>query len=359
MLWIFTLLLSCTVATSALADSDLLLLSELLGDADVVVRGTVASVADGVAPGDKLATLDVERVFAGSYTGTVIVTGSTLDPELHAFVPGEKVLAFLVETPSGPGSHEAVGGLSGVVELVAGTESGADGLVAAAVAAGSTFGLPDASPFLRLPNPAPRMLVAATLEDLTAAVGPADHAEIVAKACDTTGFELPSVRLWAVERLGALDPVGGRSCLRSIVAGAAASLRGGNRAVEPLAMSAVMAVGTIGNRDETAAALGGLLDLSLKDRPADVGCKVAPAYLDELLLAAGKSGNAEWSGKLYKASRKFPDLGVGSSVVNSLGAIGDAKADRQLVRLAARHPEPLVRQQATATLQRSRSRGVK
>lgn len=359
MLWIFSLLLTGMAATSAHADSDLLPLSVLLGDADVVVRATVASVADGVDPGDKLATLDVEHVFAGSYTGTVIVTGSTVDPELHAFAPGEKVLAFLVETPAGPGTHEAVGGLSGVVEIVAGTQAGADGLVAAAVAAGPAFGLSDAAPYLRLPNPAPRMLVSATLEGLTATVGPGDHAEIVAKACDSTGFELPATRLWAVERVGELDPVGGRSCLRSIVAGAAAALRSGNRAVEPLAMSAVMAVGTIGNREETAAALGELLDLSLKDKPADVGCKVAPAYLDEMVLAAGKSGNAEWSGKLFKATRKFPDLGVGSSVVNSLGAIGDAKADRQLARIATKHPEPLVRQQATATLTRSRSRGVK
>jgi hypothetical protein len=70
------------------------------------------------------------------------------------------------------------------------------------------------------------------------------------------------------------------------------------------------------------------------------------------VLALGKIGDPAAVSRIARIAREGNVLGLHSTVVNALGLIGDATAQRELRAIAQSHPHPLVRKLAQQTLQR-------
>ncbi len=339
-------------ATPARADFLPVPLTDLIAGADAVVDATVTARLPQSSAEELLVTLSVSEVLAGSAPATVSVLIDLTDPTDYEFADDEHVIAFLEEVV-GPASHATVGGHAGVIHLGPTTGTASLGLVTAAVGAGSAFTSSDAAPFLVGSSPAGATLVASTLATLEDSLSASDHPWLLAAACEDGADALPAVNLWAIERLGTENPAGARECLEAKVAAVNAAIRAKSFGADPAAISAVGSLALVGNED-SAKALFDFLKFGFKTASEDGKCRTPSPMLLAGLSAFQHYNLPKAAGTIAKAAKKIPDLMVSSTAVNALAAIGDARAQKKLEQIERKHPDPLIRQQATEALARIR-----
>ncbi len=328
-------------------------LRRLLSQASVVALGDVTSVTTASDGTTQVATVAVKSVLAGAPPPSVVLAWNPEDPEGMSAGAGDRLLLMLrPAAPGGLATHEAVSPLGGVTHLSPLSEPPARALVLAALANGGDVPL---AAVLQTgggsgPHP-PVTLVAAGLADLTERAGPGDGPAIGSVACAAPGAFQRVVRLWSLEQVGRTASQEGLGCARTLVKNALptkSNPTGGDMAA---AIAALLGLGDDDN-PLTSSTLNTVVKQGIKTLPfATEKCAgEVSSLLGAATVALANTGDIRAASTFYKVAVKRPVRSAASSAVHGLRLIGDARAVRYLDRLAERHPDARIRQQALESL---------
>lgn len=347
------LLASTTVPPRAAADVACLPLDAMLGAATVRAIGQVIGVAE---QGDlRVATIAVDEHLGG--TGgppSLTVAWDVRDPEAVTLPPGTRLFGALAGSGGGPASHRTAVPACALVPLVPDTEPVVRTIVQAALAAGGSIPVATAMSVLTGPGPTPpTALLRPLLDDVGRRTGPSDGAAVGQLACAPRGSIPETVRRWAVEQVGRTRSDTGLACARAIVGGALATKSNPRGGDVPGASAALRALGDDA-QPLSVNAIKRLVKLAQKP-PPNAGERssgeLSPLLLDGI-LAFARTGHGSAAAALYKAATKQVARPIAGTAVHGLGILGDARAARYLARIADRHPDDRIRQQAVETLAR-------
>jgi HEAT repeat protein len=319
-------------------DTRVLRLGSLLDRADVILIGVVTRVDPG-PNGSQLATIAVQEPLRGSAPGTFTLPGSTTDPSRPAFANGAEFLLFLRATTEG---LAPVDGLNGVMAVSSGRLAATRALVLEWINRGQAVRLADMRDDAVVQDaPAPPVLIASMLDEMTERLAPADFTLVVQMACNGAGEFLPAAQQWAILRVGPFKLSDARPCLEQILA-SDESL--GSR------LAASETLGVLGDKrslrvlQEIVAAAEGQ-DEDAGGRRNDGGLSLSA------VLALGKIRDPRIVPDLTRLARKGGDFALHSTVVDALGLIGGRRVIGPLTSISRTHPNPLIRQQAKETLE--------
>ena len=329
-----------SVPSLSRADADPPRLGMMLATTDVVAVGTVVAVDTQ----SDTATINVTHRIVGASPDTVTVPADGANPEGHPFEVGQRLLAFLKIIAGGQGSTHAPVSLGAIFRLSEATEAATVQLASLVIPSpGPTLGA--VAPFLTETGAKPSLdFVAIVLYELSARDLSSQGGLLSQIVCDTTGTYRHGARLWAIRDAGPRQIATARGCLASLVRGAMptrANPLGGNMEI---GVAAAVALGE-DPAVESDAALRAVMKLCLKKVRTEDTLQ-PPGLLLETALALGKIHSLGAPGLLYKAALKSPMVPIASTAVHALGLIGDARAVSYLARLAPKHPNPIIREQA-------------
>jgi len=340
-------MLGLLMAGPAAGERELMPLDQLLESADLVIAGVVTKV-ESAGTADETATIEVEQTLLGSPTSLVSVAGTPTDPEGHGFRQGDRGLMFL--TASKDSTYHIVGGALGIFALGESTASSALDLVSAWHA--------KKDPTARLE----RLLVYVTSETphlpvglLTAATetfrqGPLPSVGRITLrdlACGNVEPANRSVHQWAVRMAGRLRMENARPCLESLIPIKSQTHPGFDVSLAQSAVAALVDLGGIPSVLILEDELAGLPQLALGSCDS--------SYATAILQGLGELANQGFpvsGNQIGKTAFRVPFRNVASTAVHALGLIRDREAQLALRQVARRHPDSLIRSQASITLAR-------
>ena len=398
--WLAGAALALLITAPLHADQGLIPLGQLIGRAGAILIGSVTETRP-IGGGKYLMTVAVELTLKGAAPERVQIFASSVDPTLiRPLSAGVRILTFLESRTLQP-----VAGEHGV-QVLAGDGSArvAGEIVRTVIAKGTRLQLRDVAPFFGSREPLPPVLIGSLLEEMSAHVTPSvDGTQLAQLACD--GSVLPAVQLWAIGQSGRLRIAAARPCLESLVRDpknratriAATSALGDLKMaesvpvlltlIEPLAGQQVSATGDDDppyvrpasdpedessptadpeerdsgpaindERPGTSSLPDG--DVEPDDVPSDdVMSRRADAGLsDAAVLALGKIGDPAAVRDLARVAGEGDDLSLHSTVVVALGLIGGETVLEPLTSISKSHPNALVRELASQTLARLRTK---
>lgn len=340
-------------AATALADVRVPRLSELLSPGATAAIGRLERIdlaPDGITQRVEISVQEV--LGGGSIPAAIVLAWPANDPEGHEVAAGQRLfLAVRPSSPGAPATHE-LAGVAGAVVPVSDTQASTiRGLLASA--AGGVVPVGPALTVLDQPGQTlPPPLLTALLEDLTEQLNAAHAEAIGGLACASPDTVTPAVRHWALENVGRTQSGAGLTCARTIAIGAVPTKR--NPAGGDL-LAALAAVRGLAQHPSsiTRSTLKTVIKLTLKPLPFAIG-ENCPSETSNLLagaiLGVGETRDPTQVGALYRAALKRPTRSVGNATVHAIGWIGGTRARAYLERLAVKHPDPRIRQQALETI---------
>ncbi len=402
--WLAGAALALLITAPLHADQGLIPLGQLMGRAEAIVIGRVTQTRPTEGGGGKyLMTVAVEQTLKGTPPESVQIFASSVDPtHIRPLSAGVRILTFLER-----GTLQPVGGEHGVQVLVGdGSVRVASEIVRTALAKGTALQLRDVAPYFGSRETPPPTLIGSLLEEMSARVTPSvDGTQLAQFACD--GSVLPAVQLWAIGESGRLKIAAARPCLESLVGDptnratriAATNALGDLKMAESVPVLLTLIAPLPGHQvsqsngndepppvrpasdpeDESSPAAdpeergsGTAIDderpgtpSSLPDGDAepddvpsdDILSRRADAGLsDAAVLALGKIGDPAAVRDLARVAGEGDDLALHSTVVAALGLIGGAPVIEPLTSISTSHPNELVRELASQTLVRLRTK---
>jgi hypothetical protein len=347
-------------ATSAHADLGVVPLGSLIAQSDAIVIGVVDQVMplENTPDGPHLARIGVLQTLKGNVGGTLYLLGDPRAPEDPTFVAEVRLLVFLRRAPPPPPNVDTfdeqpvpgwtvVGAAAGVIVLV---DDGAAQQAATIVTRymDGRIGPADFSDVLqRSDTRVPRPLVGSLLEELSGHVSPGDDGLVADMACNGAQVYLPAVQEWAVGVVGARRIRAARGCLEGLA-------RPGQ---DPAFLEAAIdALGDLRDPGSVPALLT-WLQVAMT-APKDGAARGGAGPVVGAVLALGKIGDRSAVPELFRLARQGDNLPLHSAIVHALGLIGGPTVHGPLTAISRTDPNPLVREQAVATLQRLGRPGV-
>jgi len=394
MKWLAGAALALLIVAPLHADQGLIPLGQLMGRAEAILIGRVTETRPA-GGGQYLMTVAVEQTLKGTPPERVEIVARSI-------AAGKRILAFLE-----PRTLQPVAGEQGVMVLAGdGSVRVASEIVRMALAKGARLQLRDVAPYFGSREPLPPALIGSLLKEMSAHVTPsADGAQLAQYACD--GSVRPAVRFWAIGQSGRLQIAAARPCLESLARDpkdraariAATDALGDLKIAESVPVLLTLIEPLPGHRvseskgdaeppparpagdpedesspvadpaergsgiaidDERPGTPSSLPDGEVEpdDVPSDdvLSRRADGGLSDAAVLALGKIGDPAAVRDLARVAGEGDDLALHSTVVVALGLIGGKPVQGPLTSISKSHPNELVRELASQTLARLRTK---